>query len=107
MAGIQIERCDERSILIINGRLLQVSDTEYAMLLRLLEQAAHGSFVLFEDLVSCLKLSPGPPPTQRSLRQIIYKHISSLRAILWLCGMDITNVRGHGYLLVRVADEEA
>ncbi len=93
--GHIIYHCAETRTIIIDGGILNLSHTDYRLLMLLLQHSESAlPFVSFIELKQCFKDS------QVNLRRSLSRRINILRERLWSYGLDIVNLRGQGYTLL-------
>lgn len=93
--GLVVQRSDAHRILIISGRWVHLSPTQYAVLLPLLEQFGHpvSHAEIYQRAFACSYSA------QDSRR--IYYHIDKLRPRLSPFGLMIRTIIDYGYMLLR------
>ena len=91
--GHVVQHSDTYRLLVIDGAIMHCTPSEYALLMRLLQQ--HERHLPFELLEPCLCLrSPSGNP-----RSALIRHMRRLRAKLWPYGLDILSITSYGYML--------
>jgi DNA-binding response OmpR family regulator len=97
--GLVLQRNDAHRMLIIAGRWIQLSPTQYALLVPLLEHFGHP--VSHAEIYwRAFGASYSPRDARRT-----YYHIDKLRPRLGPFGLMIRTVIDHGYMLLREAQE--
>jgi DNA-binding response OmpR family regulator len=97
--GLVVQRNDTHRMLIIAGRWIQLSPTQYALLVPLLEHFGHP--VSHADIY---RRAFGSSYSARDARRTYY-HIGKLRPRLSPFGLLIRTVIDHGYMLLREPQE--
>ena len=93
LAGHVIQHSDTYRLLVIDGAIMHCTPSEYALLMRLLQQ--HERHLPFDLLEPCLCMrSPGGNP-----RSALIRHMRRLRPKLWPYGLDILSITSYGYML--------
>jgi len=97
--GLMVQRNDAHRMLIIAGRWIQLSPTQYALLVPLLEHFGHP--VSHAEIYRrAFGISYSPRDARRT-----YYHIDKLRPRLSPFGLLIRTVIDHGYMLLREPQE--
>jgi DNA-binding response OmpR family regulator len=93
LAGHVVQHSDAYRLLIIDGVVVRCTPTEYALLMRLLQQnERHLPFELLEQCVFKRSLNRNP-------RSALIRHMRRIRPKLWPFGLDILSITGYGYML--------
>ncbi len=93
LAGYVIQHSDVYRLLIIDGAVVRCTPTEYALLMRLLQQSErHLAFALLEQCLFKRSLNCNP-------RSALIRHMRRIRPKLWPFGLDILSITGYGYML--------
>src|SRR5438270_13044380 len=91
--GHVIKHSDTYRLLVIDGAIMHCTPTEYALLMRLLQQ--NERHLPFDLLESCLSMSsPSGNP-----RSALIRHMRRIRPKLWPFGLDILSITSYGYML--------
>jgi DNA-binding response OmpR family regulator len=91
--GHMIQHSDRYRLLVIDGALMHCTPSEYALLMRMLQQhERHLPFSLLEPCL-CMRSPNGNP------RSALIRHMRRLRPKLWPYGLDILSITGYGYML--------
>ena len=91
--GHVIQHSDTYRLLVIDGAIMHCTPSEYALLMRLLQQ--HERHLPFDLLEPCLCMrSPNGNP-----RSALIRHMRRLRPKLWPYGLDILSITSYGYVL--------
>jgi DNA-binding response OmpR family regulator len=99
--GLVVQRNDAHRMLIIAGRWIQLSPTQYALLVPLLEHFGHPV-----SHAEIYQRAFGSSYSARDARRTYY-HIDKLRPRLSPFGLIIRSVIDHGYMLLREPQEES
>ena len=97
--GMVVQRNDAHRMLIIAGRWIQLSPTQYALLVPLLEHFGHPV-----SHAEIYRRAFGTSYSDQDARRTYY-HIDKLRPRLSPFGLLIRTVIDHGYLLLREPQE--
>src|SRR5690242_3623549 len=97
--GLVVQRNDAHRMLIIAGRWRQLSPTQYALLVPLLEHCGHPV-----SHAEIYRRAFGSSYSARDARRT-YCHIGKLRPRLSPCVLLIRTVIDHGYMLLREPQE--
>lgn len=98
--GHRIQHIETLSILVIDGVAIELTPTEYIIVISLLRQLENLQkstkepieiFVSFDELRERASLNN---------RTLLAKHIYNASAKLWAAGMSIARVDGYGYSIV-------
>jgi DNA-binding response OmpR family regulator len=101
LAGYVIQHSDANRLLIIDGAIVRFTPTEYALLLRLLQQSErHLSFAVLEQCLFLRSLHCNP-------RSALIRHMRRIRPKLWPFGLDILSITGYGYMLHATRQEQS
>src|SRR6516164_7259707 len=101
LAGHVIQHSDRYRLLVIDGAIMHCSPSEYALLMRLLQQhERHLPFDLLEPCL-CMRSKSGNP------RRALIRHMRRLRPKLWPYGLDILSITSYGYMLHAMPLEHA
>lgn len=93
LAGHLVQHSDTYRFLIIDGAVVGCTPTEYALMIRLLQQSEHH--LPFNLLEQCLFVrSPNS-----NIRSALIRHMRRIRPKLWPFGLDILSITGYGYML--------
>ena len=91
--GHIIQHSDTYRLLVIDGAIMHCTPSEYALLMRLLQQnERHLPFDLLEPCL-CMRSPNGNP------RSALIRHMRRLRPKLWPYGLDILSITSYGYML--------
>ena len=91
--GHVIQHSDTYRLLDIDGAIMHCTPSEYALLMRLLQQnERHLPFDLLEPCL-CMRSPSGNP------RSALIRHMRRLRPKLWPYGLDILSITSYGYML--------
>jgi DNA-binding response OmpR family regulator len=91
--GHVVQHSDRYRLLVIDGAIMHCTPTEYALLMRLLQQnERHLPFDLLEPCL-CMRSPNGNP------RSALIRHMRRIRPKLWPYGLDILSITGYGYML--------
>lgn len=97
--GLVVQRNDAHRMLIIAGRWIQLSPTQYALLVPLLEHFGHPV-----SHAEIYRHAFGSSYSARDARRTYY-HIDKLRPRLSPFGLMIRTIIDHGYMLLREPPE--
>ena len=97
--GLVVQRNDAHRMLIIAGRWIQLSPTQYALLVPLLESFGHPV-----SHAEIYRRAFGTSYSARDARRTYY-HIDKLRPRLSLFGLVIRTIIDHEYMLLREPQE--
>jgi len=101
LAGHLVQHSDAYRLLIIDGAVVRCTPTEYALLMRLLQQSErHLPFELLEQCLFKRSLNCSP-------RSALIRHMRRVRPKLWPFGLDILSITGYGYMLHATLLEQA
>src|SRR5258708_31093661 len=101
LAGYVIQHSDAYRLIIIDGAIVRFTPTEYALLMRLLQQSErHLPFALLEQCLFMRSLNCNP-------RSALIRHMRRIRPNLWPFGLDILSITGYGYMLHATLLEQA
>ena len=93
LAGHVVQHSDTYRLLVIDGAIMHCTPTEYALLMRLLQQnERHLPFDLLESCL-CMRSPSGNP------RSALIRHMRRIRPKLWPFGLDILSITSYGYML--------
>ena len=93
LAGHVVQHSDTYRLLVIDGAIMRCTPSEYALLMRLLQQnERHLPFDLLEPCL-CMRSPNGNP------RSALIRHMRRLRPKLWPYGLDILSITSYGYML--------
>jgi len=93
LVGHVVQHSDTYRLLVIDGAIMHCTPTEYALLMRLLQQnERHLPFDLLEPCL-CMRSPSGNP------RSALIRHMRRLRPKLWPYGLDILSITSYGYML--------
>src|SRR5207247_2271469 len=93
LAGHVIQHSDTYRLLVIDDAIMHCTPTEYALLMRLLQQnERHLPFDLLEPCL-CMRSPSGNP------RSALIRHMRRIRPKLWPFGLDILSITSYGYML--------
>src|SRR5438552_5532236 len=93
LVGHTIQHSDTYRLLVFDGAIMHCTPTEYALLMRLLQQ--NERHLPFDLLEPCLSMrSPNGNP-----RSALIRHMRRLRPKLWPYGLDILSITSYGYML--------
>ena len=99
LAGHIIQHSDAYRLLIIDGAIIRCTPTQYALMIRLLQQSEHH--LPFNLLEQCLFMrSPNSNP-----RSALIRHMRRIRPKLWPFGLDILSITNYGYMLHSIPQE--
>ena len=97
--GLVVQRNDAHRMLIIAGRWIQLSPTQYALLVPLLEHFGHPV-----SHAEIYRRAFGSTYSDRDVRRTYY-HIDKLRPRMSPFGLMIRTIIDHGYMLLREPQE--
>jgi DNA-binding response OmpR family regulator len=93
--GHTIETCVRTCTIRIDGILFNLSDTNCRLIECILQSGENREpFAPFEDLMQCFD------HPEDDLHRSVYRHISAMRKMFQMFGLDIVSIRGQGYALV-------
>jgi hypothetical protein len=105
--GHHIQHIDAFSMLVIDGRAIEFTPTEYLLVMALLSQLEKlqsanqeptDFYVSFERLQQCASLNN---------RTLLARHISNASTKLWPAGISIARVDQYGYMIVFEVEGDA
>src|SRR6516164_4913650 len=99
--GHVIQHSDTYRLLVIDDAIMHCTPSEYALLMRLLQQhERHLPFSLLEPCL-CMRSLNG------NTRSALIRHMRRLRPKLWPYGLDILSITSYGYMLHAMPLEHA
>jgi DNA-binding response OmpR family regulator len=102
--GHRVQHNEQHTLLVIDGRLIRLTPTEYRLVMLLLQ---HRERLLASPQTSALFVSI--PDLQKTAalgnRPLLIKHLSNADAKLWTAGLTIARVADYGYVLVEIDND--
>jgi DNA-binding response OmpR family regulator len=103
--GHRIQHNEQHGTLVIDGRLIHFTPTEYRLVMLLLR---HRERLLTSPHTSALFVSIAELQETAALgkRPLLIKHLSNAAAKLWTAGLTIARVATYGYILIEIEEKE-
>lgn len=99
LAGHQVQWDKQYGVLYIDQTLISCTPTEFRLLKLLLEQ--HEQCVPTALLIRQFGDAALPDAAlARETKSKLYRLMTSIRAKIWTCGLDVVSVMGRGYMLI-------
>lgn len=101
----RIQHNEEHTLLVIDGRIIRFTPTEYRLVMLLLRHRERllNSPQTCPLFVRSTELQQG---ARLGTRPLLIKHLSNANAKLWTAGFTIARVATYGYVLMEVKEQE-